>query len=78
MKQGLKKIFVDTAKRNPKSGIAKRVFHVRFQTLRETRELIKNIEIELAWLTREPITGYNEGQKKAFYKVLNFLRKGGE
>ena len=67
-------MFIDEARKKPESSIARKVLQTRTQKERE--RLVKGIEIELAWLTREIPTSFIAGQKVAYLKVLRIIKKG--
>ena len=68
-----KTIFEEEAKQQPQNSISKKILKSKFQKERE--RLIKAIEIELAWLTKEQDNAFIKGQKKAYEKVLRIINK---
>ena len=72
----LKTVFEEEARHQPQNPISKKILKSKFQ--KEKERLVKAIEIELAWLTRGLNTTFDKGQKKAFEKVLQIIKKGGE
>ena len=72
----LKTLFEEEARHQPQNPLSKKILKSKLQ--KEKERIVKAIEIELAWLTRELNTSFNKGQKKAFDKVLQIIKKGGD
>ena len=70
----LKTIFEEEARHQPQNPISRKILKSKLQ--REQERMVKAIEIELAWLTREQNNAFIKGQKKAYEKVLQIIKKG--
>ena len=70
----LKTLFEEEARHQPSHPLSKKILKSKLQ--REQERMVKAIEIELAWLTREQNNAFIKGQKKAFEKVLQIIKKG--
>ena len=69
----LKTIFEKEAHHQPSNPLSKKILKSKFQ--REQERIVKAIEIELTWLTREQNNAFIKGQKKAYEKALQIINK---
>lgn len=69
----LKTLFETEARHQPSNPLSKKILKSKLQ--REQERMVKAIEIELAWLTREQNNAFIKGQKKAYEKVLRIINK---
>lgn len=75
MKGQFKNLLVQAAKQNPQTQVAKKVFRSRFVELRETKAVVKQLEIELAWLEHDTTkNAFQLGKATAYRHCLKMIK----